>query len=131
MKEQLAQRAVFDILRRSPLTEAEAALYRRPIADLIRQGIARRRDDGAVELVGSTTYASAGSSPPAAPLAVSDDPPMPTISVRISHEDMAFVNACEARLGLSRADAVRTILERARLQGERFLGSGARRRSGT
>lgn len=129
MRDNQAKLILFETLRKAPLTEAEASLY--PVrlrAAMIQDGIARKRVDGGLELVNAGAYAvqpaPQHTMPPAAVL--STQPPgvnKPTISARIEHEDLAFLESIESSLNMSRADVIRLIFERARTMGPRFLGS--------
>lgn len=131
MSDTLTKRAIFDLLRRGPLSAAEASLYPRVLPEMVRDGIARRNADGSVELVSATQYASAGSSAPPPPTALPTAPPaapLTTISSRVLPEDIAFLEELEQARNISRADAIRFVFERARNMGSRFTGSAPRRR---
>jgi hypothetical protein len=125
MRDSQAKLILFNELRRGPLTEVEASLF--PVrlrADLIREGVARKRDDGGLELANPTTYTGRTSEPPAAP--VTTPPPasvpahesMTTLTVRVPQEYLDLLDA----IGPTRSDALRGILKRA-------TGSGLRKRT--
>lgn len=128
MSDTLAKRALVALLKNGPLSAAEASLYPRVLPAMVADGLARKTADGGYEL--ATTPSHLPSSPSVPPPSVMPAAPMPTISARVTFDDIAFLEELERSRSLTRADAIRFILERARTMGARFVGSGAMRKAG-
>lgn len=105
----IAERAVYERLRKGPLNSGEASLFTRQISALIAARIARRTDAGGVELVNPTQYAGPvepSSMPPPAESGTMPAVALPTITARVPQEAIDYLDS----LGLqSRGAAVRAV----------------------
>src|SRR5688572_16488667 len=110
MRDTQAKLVLFNELRRGALSEVEASLFpARLRAEMIREGIVRRRDDGGLELVNPTTYSgpTPTSVPPPSQSGTMPAVTMPTVTARVPQE---VIDALDA-LGLeSRGAAIRHAL---------------------
>ena len=122
----IAERAVYEILRRGALNEGEASLYLRQVSALVKAGVARRREDGGVELVNAGSYAGVTPSsvpPPASASIPAPTSVMPTLTARVPQEALDYLDS----LGhASRSDALRAALAKLASQ-----ASGQRRKVGS
>jgi hypothetical protein len=114
MRDSQAKLVLFNELRRGPLTAVEASLFPvRMRTEMIREGIARQRDDGGLELANPTTYS--GSTPTTIPppsksgtMPAVSVPALPTLTARVPQEDLDYLDS----LGYpSRSDAARAVMQ--------------------
>lgn len=114
MRDSQAKLVLFTELRRGPLGPVEASLFPvRMRSELVREGIAKARDDGGLELVNPTTYS--GQTPATIPppsksgsMPVVTPPALPTLTARVPQEALDYLDS----LGYpSRSDAARAVMQ--------------------
>ncbi len=118
MRDTQAKRILFNELRRGPLSEVEASLFpSRLRADMVRDGIARRRPDGGLELTNPTTYTGPTPSEPPAPSESGTMPAvtggMQTLTVRVPQTYLDLLDSLAAESKKNRSEVLRDIIERA------------------
>ncbi len=102
----IAERAVYERLRKGPLLAGEASLFTRQIGALVAARIARRTPEGGVELINSTQAET--TSPSVTPPSESGTMPaaLPTITARVPQAVLEYLDA----MGLeSRGAALRAV----------------------
>lgn len=109
MRDNQAKLILFNELRRGPLSGVEVALY--PVrlrAELIREGIAKTREDGGLELVNAASPSSVPPAPSKSGTMPAVSPAtMPTLTSRVPLEVLAYLDG----LGYdSRSDAARAVM---------------------
>jgi hypothetical protein len=112
----MAARAVYELVDAGAIGPQHAALYRRPLAELMAAGCVRRLESGAYESVRAATDKRPSSAPPARSTQPPPEPkpePLETLVVRVPP---AWHAALEA-IGPSKSEAARAILGRALARG--------------
>lgn len=116
MRDSQAKRILFTELRRGPLTEVEASLWPAGLrAEMIREGVVRKLEDGGLALVNAVGYASNSDRPSTIP------PPnqsgtmpavhvtLPTLTGRVPQDALDYLDSI-ADAGESRSETLRRVM---------------------
>lgn len=112
MRDQQAKLILFNELRRGPLSGVEASLF--PVrlrSELVREGVAKTRDDGGLELANPTTYSSTtpATIPPPSQSGTMPAVTMPTLTGRVPQEALDYLDALRDG-NESRSDVLRRVM---------------------